>query len=691
MLVLHNNVMYLLPILALLSLLLCPSVHQLPKQLENHPLFVNVHIVNVPIKHIDHMTFNAILKKNMHLGLTKSLLVKLSWYYCHQNIRPGDLWHLKIKLKKVHGFHDPGVFNYEKYLVEQGIGASGYVVNSFYNRRVKSKPSILDEVNLLRLKLAKEILGHSAKPESRAVLVALALGLRQYLNQQSWNVFRNSGTAHLIAISGLHVGLVFAFMLFLMRFIVGYYWAMILSWLFVIAYAFLAGFSLPSQRAILMLSITIFLILNKRSISIWQVLLMTFSVVATLHAITIFAASSVLSFSAVTLLIYGFSNRVGKSNKIWQYLKAQILIFIGMTPVFLYYFKQISLLSPLANIVAIPLTSLIIMPILLLSLFLLFFYKPIALYLININTHVLNYLTLFLTKLNSPKWALYHHTPANIYLVFLAIIAVLILFAPRGWPGRGIAIFCFMPIFFYHRPFLKNGVIRLTMLDVGQGLAFVIKTRNHTLIYDTGPKFSANFDAGEAVLVPYLRFRNIKKIDKLIISHGDNDHIGGANSLLAKLPVKNILTSVPNRFHKQQAQFCHAGEDWSWDGVEFKILSPIFGLGLTHNNASCVLQITSHNKKILLTGDIEAKTEKILLNHYGKKLKSFILQVPHHGSATSSSWHFVKTVSPNVALFSTGYLNRFHFPNKKVLKRYARIHSKIYNTAQTGAVTLLVN
>ena len=279
----------------------------------------------------------------------------------------------------------------------------------------------------------------------------------------------------------------------------------------------------------------------------------------------------------------------------------------------------------------------------------------------------------------------------DFYLLLFLIFGIAILIVPQGISGRYLAICFFLPLLTYKQQKPQFGEMMFTLLDVGQGLAVVIRTKEHTLVYDTGPAFNKGFNAGSRVILPYLAFEGIKKIDLLVISHGDNDHIGGAKPILKHLPVKKILSSVPERFPANLASHCVQGQHWKWDGVRFIILSPTFNNNLKNNNNSCVLKIETHNHTLLLPGDIEKAKEKMLVNKKKKYLKSNILVAPHHGSDTSSTYDFIQAVLPQYVLYATGYNNRFHFPAVDVIKRYENINTKQYNTANTGAITFLIN
>lgn len=248
-----------------------------------------------------------------------------------------------------------------------------------------------------------------------------------------------------------------------------------------------------------------------------------------------------------------------------------------------------------------------------------------------------------------------------------------------------------MPLFFIEIQRPKYGEIWIHLLDVGQGLASVVRTQHHVLIYDTGPRLSASYDAGKMVLLPFLQTIGVNKVNLMMISHGDNDHSGGAKIILKQIKVDKVLSSIPKKFLPKIVNFCKEKIHWEWDGVNFEILYPPSKLPYLGNNSSCVLKISNNLNSILLVGDIEKTAEKYLVDTKQKTLQSTILIVPHHGSKTSSSIEFLNYVQPIYALFPTGFHNRFKFPHKVVLNRYHRLGSKIYDTAIDGAITLKLN
>ena len=265
------------------------------------------------------------------------------------------------------------------------------------------------------------------------------------------------------------------------------------------------------------------------------------------------------------------------------------------------------------------------------------------------------------------------------------MIGILLLLSPVHFPGQWLFICWLLPLFMIKPKPVPVGVVKLTVLDVGQGLSVLIQTRSHTLLYDTGMGFPDGYNMGSVVILPYLRHEHISHLDQLMISHGDADHAGGASTILSFFPSTPVLTSVPERFPHHQASHCMAGQSWVWDNVNFDVLYPLHEAKKSNDN-SCVIHITAGSQSALLTGDIEKSSEQTLVLNDPQDLAATILIAPHHGSKTSSSQIFLDKVRPQYVVFSTGYFNRYHFPSPLVESRYANLNAKIYNTAYNGAV-----
>jgi competence protein ComEC len=302
-------------------------------------------------------------------------------------------------------------------------------------------------------------------------------------------------------------------------------------------------------------------------------------------------------------------------------------------------------------------------------------------------SQILQNLEMILTELSMLPYAVINIAPAPFYVIPFAVLGVFIILSPRGFPARWLGGVMLLPLFWADdRQSPGLGEMSLIVFDVGQGLSAMVETSQHILVFDTGAKYSSQYDMGSAVVIPYLKTMGITSVDTLLVSHGDNDHIGGAKSIVEQTQVKEILTSVPSLLAKQTPVQCKAGQQWTWDQVKFEILSPAQGLFKGDNNNSCVLKVSSSYSSVLLTGDIEEPAEEWLISNMATKLGSDVLIAPHHGSKTSSTLAFLKQVKPKIILIPAGYKNRFSFPHQEVLDKYRQLQIPWMNTADKGAL-----
>lgn len=622
--------------------------------------------------------------------------ILLSWYGNTPPLTVGDRWHLKVRLKRPHGFMNPGGFDYEGWLFQRRIRATGYVRKDPANELIASDATSMP-LQRLRQHLAKMIQGAMPDSQYTGIIAALAIGERQGITPDQWQTLTRTGTNHLVAISGLHIGLVSGLVFFMMRWLWSRSSRLTLRWpapkaaavaglAAAVCYAALAGFSIPTQRALIMITVVMASILIQRHRSLSQTLLAALFVVLMLDPLAVMSAGFWLSFSAVAVILFGMSGRVGHSDPWWRWGRLHLLIAIGLLPLMLVLFQRVPVLSPLANFIAVPWIGLLVVPVVLLATVMLMIIPATGNGLLELAGMALAGIwpvLEWISSLDLAQWT--HHVPVTWTLV-PAVAGTMLLISPRGMPGRWLGIVWLLPVFMITPARPADGEVWFTLLDVGQGLASVVQTHDHVLVYDTGPKFNEQFDAGKAVITPFFRFNGLAGIDMLIIGHGDSDHIGGAASVAHEIPIMRTMTSVPDKISWMDAESCSSDRQWRWNGVDFRILHPPRQNAFRGNNGSCVLRISNRAGSILLTGDIEKSAERSLVKRQGELLASRILVAPHHGSRTSSSMEFLGAVRPEYVLFPVGYLNRFGFPKGDVVKRYQSIDAKLYNSAQHGAI-----
>jgi competence protein ComEC len=625
--------------------------------------------------------------------------VRLNWYGPTPELRLGQRWRLVVRLKRPWGFMNPGGFDYEGWLFSQGIRATGYVREATTARRLPD--SVLERpIGRLRQAIAHAIDQRLGDSPNAGIITALAIGERGDLDQTRWQLLLVTGTNHLLAISGLNIGLVAGLVYFLAL----YLWRMVgrlclwlpapqaASIIGLVAgtvYAALAGFSIPTQRAVIMLAVVMGALILNRIARPGHTLAVALLAVLVWSSTAVLSVGFWLSFAAVAIILYSLRGRPVLRRRWWQGIRLQWMLALGLAPLTLLFFQRSSLISPLANLIAVPWVGLLVGPMILVAVALLPIAPPLARGLLVLSDGCLELLWRALEWLAVLPFSEWHHAPPAWALV-PAAWGVIWLLAPRGWPARWLGGVLLAPLALAAAERLDPGSYRVTLLDVGQGLSAVVETRNHTLVYDTGPRFSDAFNAGDAVVLPFLRHLNIKRVDTLLISHGDDDHAGGAQAVLDGFPVRRVLTSAPNELAHERVAGCRAGQRWRWDGVDFEILYPADGEPGSSNDRSCVLRVASSGGAVLFPGDIEADGEASLLRTPAK-LPADVLVVPHHGSDTSSSEDFIRAVQPQLALIPAGYGNRYGFPASAVVARYRRHAIPLIDTGAQGALILTVH
>lgn len=604
-------------------------------------------------------------------------------------VHAGERWRFMVRLKRPHGNANPHGFDFEAWLLERGIRATGYVRGGVLQDKFVMKPATV--VESLREKLRARVF--HALPDSpyAGVIAALLMGEQKAISEENWQIFRRTGIIHLMSISGVHVTMIAAFFSFFAYRI----WrllpfrsfparkAAVLAGLgAAFCYALLAGYAVPTQRTVYMLAVVAAAVWSGKMISPSTILCWALFAVAVFDPWCVLSPGFWLSFLAVALILYVGTGRIGRINGFRSWLSVQWAVSIGLIPVLLVFFQQISLISPVANAIAIPVVSFAVVPITLLGAATPFdFPFVLAHWIFSMFMHGL----IVLNNLPEAVW-MQHAPPA--WTLFTAFPGIFWILLPKGFPVRWLGLAGIAPLFLAFPP--EPRLLRLTVLDVGQGLSSVVETRRHVLLFDAGPAFSPQADSGNRIILPFLRGSGIARLDGMILSHEDMDHIGGAASVLDEIPTGWLLSSIPDGnpvlLHADRNMRCHAGQSWVWDDVRFEILNPpVSGYAnpkAGSNARSCVLKVTSGEGSVLIAGDI-ARNEEIRLARAGN-LKSDVLIVPHHGG--KSSEEFIRKVSPRYAVFSVGYRNRFHHPRPEVVSLYRSQGSETIRTDQAGAV-----
>lgn len=624
-----------------------------------------------------------------HDKAKQSPIVRLYWRNPSQSCLPGDKIHCQVKLKRPWHLANPGTGDPEKQWFIQGVRATGQLVSL-----ISHAPERRFNLDRLRYSLNEAIAASLGDKPFVGVIQATTLGIYHGIPSDQWQIYQATGTSHAIAISGLHVSLV-ALMGYWVVFqvtrrsyrlttlfpaqVYGGVAGMLVAW----GYAAMAGFSVPTVRALIMIMVGMGALLSKRSIFSFQTLAIAWLLIGMVDPLAPLQMGFWLSFGSVAALIYGASHE-GK-GRFSRFMIPQAVAFMGVLPLCVLFFKQVALLGPLANVVILPLMNIIVVPVSLLGVLLIGF-SPVAHTCFVIAHETLRCVTKILRFMADFSFSVWELGQLPLIIVVLAFLGSVILLAPAKLPGRRLGYVAFLPLLLYHPPALQRGEYRFTLLDVGQGLCAVIETRHHCLLYDAGPP-------GASVLVPFLRAQHIAKLNKVVISHGDLDHRGGLLSL-KDWPIEEIVTAEPERLDRF-AKPCQPGDQWEWEGVHFQFLPSQAGRdqksqkskkSKKSNDRSCVLKVSNGIHSVLLTGDIEKAGEAALLVADSAALKSSILVVPHHGSLSSSSDAFVEKVAPRYALYPVGLGNHYGFPQERVLQQYAQQGAINLNVAQTGAL-----
>lgn len=672
-----------------------------PAELEGKELLLEGTIASIPKLSTRLTQFNFRTQLN-----SKPYLFKLSWYKkLYRPPQAGERWRLLVKLKRPHGSMNPGGFDYERYLYRKGISATGYVRRQEVNQRlngIDENSTLSDHVVAFRQSISNALRKRLKDKSHQGIIEALAIGDRNRMTTNEWDALLRTGTIHLVAISGLHIGLVAGFAFFLMRqlasrfgFVMRRMPAQVPAAMAAIAAAFvyslLAGFTIPTQRAFLMVCIVMISLMQRRMIRASNIIALSLLVILLFDPMSVLDVGFWLSFGAVAIIIFAAMGRVKPQSALMGLGKIQFVIAIGMLPLMLLFFQRISLAAPVANLVAVPLVSFITVPTTLLATLSMDVWPWFSNMLFSMAAKSLQLLWLLIDWLSAHKWSVVDTIVPNPLALIFAVIAAAYFLLPRGMPARWLAIIIFLPSLLGSKSTLNEGELKLTLVDVGQGLSVLLQTQNHSLVFDAGPRYSSSFDAGKNIVIPFLKSQGILKLDALIVSHGDNDHSGGANALLENRQVKSIYSGAdPKRWQHAKARSCQAGQSWQWDKVNFEILYPQVENQQRGNNRSCVLQVRVADTVILLPADIEQSAEQQLVNQYAEKLRSNILIAPHHGSKTSSSPAFLEQVSADIVLIANGYRNRYRFPHTSVTSRYAKQGITWLETQDSGAISLLV-
>ncbi len=646
-------------------------------------------VVSIPVVSVDKTQFEFYIE-SLHTKPVKARAL-LSCFDACPTIIAGARFQLEAKLKKPQNLGNPGNFDYVRSLKARHIEWVGYTKKGSFRYLGQSHASKQRLIEL-REYFSNVLNTQGFNQQSLAIVNALTLGIGSKINQDTWGLFRRTGTTHLMVISGAHIGLVAGMTYSLIRRL----WARcgrlplkipsqrvasICAILTAFIYSVLAGFGVPAQRALIVCFFMLVRHVGGLPYTTWQAWRYALFSVLVFEPHSVMLPGFYLSFIAVGILIA--ANQILPHRGLSKILALQLACLIGLMPLTLFLFSYGSANGFFANLIAIPWVGFIVIPLGLITVFV------GSMTSMSWVGHLLNQaisgLLLYLNWVDSFK-------AVNLTFSFASLWSPIIIMTGIGlcsfFPLKrffAISILLIISSLFPRHEQTRWGEARVDVLDVAQGLSVLVQTARHVLIYDTGVKFYHGGDMGERAIIPYLKTLGVKTLDAVIISHPDLDHRGGFQSIEKEYTIHQLLVDNPNFYHKGEA--CHTYPSWTWDGISFRFL-PMNQKTAKKNNHSCVLRISNAKGSVLLTGDIEQLAEKYLVKKEGQTLKSSFLLTPHHGSKTSSSKTFLQYVAPMAAVVSYGFDNPYHFPHPTVVARYKTHTIPLYATENCGMIRI---
>ena len=675
---------------------------RLDPALEGQPVRVRGVVVSVPQGTLDVLKFRLAPQPDPRApGLPR--LLELTWYDAPSRVDAAETLELEVKLRRPRGFANPGGRDNEARMLRDHVGASGYVRSGERLGRAAGV-ALTHPVLLARAKVAAVIRDALDERPSAGIVAGLAVGLQDALSRDQWLQLARSGTSHLMAISGLHIAMVAAVFAWVggrvqrLRQRCGATGAtrdasVVAGAIAAVAYSLLAGWSVPTQRTMVMIACGAVTLLLRRRVGVADGLGLCVIGVLLFDPLAPLAPGFWLSFGAVAVILYGATGHVRPLGVIRSYLLVQVVVTLGLVPVLAGSFGAVSLVSALVNLYAIPLYTLLIVPAVLVS-------CAVAMIAGNAGAVLLDWTG----RLIEATWPLIE-VPASWPLATWSIagldgvgwgaliLGTLAALSPLPILGRVAGGVLIATACLWRPAPVPDGGARITILDVGQGLSVVVETRSHTLVYDAGPSFRTGSDTGQLVVAPFLKSRGIRQVDRVVVSHDDDDHKGGTASVLALMDAR-ALTLGPslraNAFGDTAAlatrDTCRRGEAWAWDGVSFRWLHPGDVQYERDNDSSCVLLVSAGEHSALLAGDIEAAAERDLVRTGALRAVDIVV-VPHHGSRTSSTPGLVAALRPRWAVYAVGHRNRWNFPVQRVVERWEQAGARSVQTSDGGAIT----
>ncbi|KAF1708307.1 DNA internalization-related competence protein ComEC/Rec2 [Pseudoxanthomonas kalamensis DSM 18571] len=672
---------------------------RLPLELEQHEVRVAGTVVELPEHEARRTRFRLRVDDGAAMpSPLRGHLLQLAWYDDfgarepgpRLALRAGARWQMTVRVRAPRGLANPGGFDGERHALVQRIAATGYLRHA--DTAVELAPP--SGLQAWRETMSGRIETGIDSPSARFVQ-ALALGDTRGLDDADWQVLRAAGLTHLIAISGFHVGLVSG----LFALLAAGLWRLFPAWarrvprpqaaaiaalLGACGYAVVAGFALPTVRTVLMIAVVALARLGRRPLQMASALALALLAVLGVDPLSVLQAGFWLSFAGVAWLLWCLPRE--RTRPLWrEFLSAQGVATLGLLPLTVVLFGQASLAGPLANLVAIPWWSLVVVPLSLLGTALEAVHAGWGGWAWRAAAWCFELSWPGFVALANSRFALWWLPEPAWFAAPLALLGAFWCLLPRGVPGKPLAMLLWLPLLWPDRELPAEGAAELVVIDVGQGLSVLVRTRHHALLYDTGPAVADGYDAGERAVLPTLHALGVARLDRVVVSHGDADHAGGYASVRRGMPVGRAL--APAGAGVAEAGACIAGEGWEWDGVRFRFLHPSPGFPYLRNESSCVLRVeTAHGVAALLAGDIGTVIEQRLLHDDPAAVRAEVVLVPHHGSGASSGEAFVAASGARLALVSSGYGNRFGHPRADTVRRWQAAGAEVLDTQASGAL-----
>ncbi|MDR1074975.1 MAG: DNA internalization-related competence protein ComEC/Rec2 [Xanthomonadaceae bacterium] len=627
-------------------------------------------------------------------------LLRLSWHdpSGHEGggnagraeLRSGGRWRFGIRLRAPRGLSNPGGFDSERNMVAHRLGATGHVLRPETAQQLHTRNSI----DGWRERMAQRI-EMRAPASSERFIRALALGDTRGLTGTDWEQLRATGLTHLIAISGFHVGVVASFFAAL----AGAMWRLcpvlarnwprpqamaVVSLLAALGYAAVAGFALPTVRTVLMIGVAMAARLWRRPLGVVHSLALALIAVLAFDPLSLLMAGFWLSFAGVAWLVWCLPRTPAQA---WfGFLSAQGVATLGLLPLTMALFGQASLAGPVANLLAIPWWSLVVVPLALLGTALEALHSGWGTGIWRLAAGCFDPSWRLFQWLGSTRVAMQWLSEAPVQALPLALLGAFCLLMPRASPGKPLALLLWLPMLCPPRELPAPGELELVVIDVGQGLSVLVRTAGHSLLYDAGPAVPEGFDAGDRVVLPALRALGVTHLDRIVISHADMDHAGGLDAV--RRGIWPDATFAPEGADIERTLPCRAGMAWEWDGVSFRLLHPPVHFPYLGNESSCVLRVEGRYGAVLLPGDLGQVIERRLAREVPEQVRADVVVAGHHGSKGSSAPLFVNATGARLAVMSAGHGNRFGHPDAGVVRRWRRAGAEVINTADSGAIRI---